>query len=175
MSNSFSPSPLILTLKLDQTSFNVFNQLRQQHFPRERNFLPAHITLFHALPGDRETVIQQYLQTLCSQTSTLPLTFPTLRMLGKGVAVEVECPELAQLRQHLATRWNEWLSRQDRQGYRSHITIQNKVTSDEARQLYDQLMPHWQPMSGRGEGLLLWYYQGGPWKLAGEFAFKVNL
>lgn len=30
----------------------------------------------------------------------------------------------------------------------------------------------WQPFEGYGEGLLLWYYLGGPWKLLDEFAFK---
>jgi hypothetical protein len=29
---------------LDQSSFNLFNGLRQQHFPVDRNFLPAHVT-----------------------------------------------------------------------------------------------------------------------------------
>jgi 2'-5' RNA ligase len=169
---SESSLPLILTLKLDQKTFSYFDQLRQQHFPPERNFLPAHITLFHALPGDQESSIQQTLQQFCSQTSVLSLAFPKLRFLGKGVAVKVDCPELVQLRQQLAKNWNGWLSRQDQQGYRPHITIQNKTTAETARQLYDQLVNEWQPFEGSGEGLLLWYYKGGPWELVDEFAFK---
>jgi hypothetical protein len=46
-----------LTLKLDQIAFAVLDDLRAQHFPREWNFLPAHVTLFHALPGDQEQAI----------------------------------------------------------------------------------------------------------------------
>lgn len=164
--------PLILTLKLDPKTFDFFNQLRQQHFPPARNFLPAHITLFHALPGDQETKIKQTLQALCSQTAVLPLTFPDLRFLGKGVAVEVECPQFVQLRQQLAQHWHAWLSRQDQQKYRPHITLQNKVTADQARSLYEQLANDWNPLHGKGEGLLLWYYKGGPWELAGDFAFR---
>lgn len=160
--------PLILTLKLDERTFDFFNQLRQQHFPPEKNFLPAHITLFHALPGDRHLQIQQFLQQVCSHTPALSLTFPKLRFLGKGVAVEVSCPELIQLHQQLAEHWKNWLTRQDQQGYRPHITIQNKVTVDEARQVYSQLANDWQPVQGRGEGLLLWYYKGGPWELASQ-------
>jgi 2'-5' RNA ligase len=164
--------PLILTLELDRKTFGFFNQLRQQHFPPERNFLPAHITLFHALPGDRESSVRQTLQDLCAHTPILPLTFPKLRFLGRGVAVEVDCPELLQLHQQLAKHWNSWLSRQDQQRYRPHITIQNKTTTDEARSLYDQLAPEWKLLSGYGEGLSLWYYQGGPWEWVGKFDFK---
>lgn len=164
--------PLILTLKLDQNTFSYFDQLRQKHFPPEKNYLPAHITLFHALPGDRETNIQQSLQALCSCTPVLPLTFPRLRFLGQGVAVEVDCAELVQLRHRLAKPWDSWLSRQDQQGYRPHITIQNKTTFNQAKQLYEQLANEWQPFNGYGEGLLLWRYQGGPWESLGEFAFK---
>lgn len=169
---SESVSPLILTLKLDQDSFSYLNQLRQDYFPPEKNYLPAHITLFHALPGDRETIIQQALQAACLHTPVLSLTFSKPRFLGRGVAIEVDCADLIQLRQQLAKTWSSWLSRQDQQGYRPHITIQNKTTSDQARQLYEQLANKWNPLDGYGEGLLLWYYQGGPWELIREFTFK---
>ncbi|MBD2070515.1 2'-5' RNA ligase family protein [Leptolyngbya sp. FACHB-671] len=165
-------SPLILTLKLDQKTFSYFDQLRQQHFPPERNFLSAHVTLFHALPREQKSSIQQTLQDFRSHISPLTLTFTTLRFLGKGVAVEVECLELIQLRQQLATHWRDWLSRQDQQGYRPHITIQNKVAPDQARLLYDQLTSEWKAFQGTGEGLLLWYYKGGPWELGNQFDFK---
>ncbi|PPS43385.1 2'-5' RNA ligase family protein [Chroococcidiopsis sp. TS-821] len=164
--------PLILTLKLDRITFEFFNELRQQHFPPERNFLPAHITLFHALPGEAELSIQQTLQNLSLETPPLPLLFSQPRFLGKGVAVEAQCSELVQLRQQLAATWNMWLSKQDQQRYQPHVTIQNKVTSEEARQLYNQLVSSWDSLNGYGEGLLLWYYKGGPWELAGEFNFE---
>lgn len=162
---------LILTLQLDPESFGVFDQLRQQHFPPERNFLPAHITLFHALPRDEEDSIRQTLQRLCAATSVLPLTFPNLRFLGQGVAVEIDCPPLVHLHRQLQEGWQAWLTRQDQQRYRPHITIQNKVTGAGARALYDDLNRNWRSFHGQGEGLLLWYYQGGPWGLAGEFPF----
>ncbi|MBF2049312.1 MAG: 2'-5' RNA ligase family protein [Elainella sp. C42_A2020_010] len=166
-----SAPPLVLTLKLDAILFSGLNQLRQQHFPPERSFLPAHVTLFHHLPGEQEVIIQQDLQTLCSQTATLSLRLQRLRCLGRGVAVEIDCPELVQLRTRLAQAWSIWLTPQDRQPYRPHITIQNKVTPDAARQLYAQLNQTWQPLNGQGEGLLLWYYRNGPWEKVAEFSF----
>jgi 2'-5' RNA ligase len=165
-----SPQPFILTLKLDTSSFERLNQLRQQYFPRQRNFLPAHVTLFHALPGDQEASIRQTLQEVSCRTPILTLTFPKLRFLGQGVAVELDSPELIHLHQDLAEIWREWLSRQDQQSYRPHITIQNKVTPEAARDLYDQLK--WEVFNGKGEGLLLWRYQGGPWEFVAEFEFQ---
>ncbi|MBL1178544.1 2'-5' RNA ligase family protein [Pantanalinema sp. GBBB05] len=165
-------APLILTLKLDQESFDRFNALRQQYFPPERNLLSAHVTLFHALPGEQIFSIQETLKSVCSQTAPLPLYFPQLRFLGRGVAIEVDCPQLVQARQQLAKGWQPWLTPQDRQGYRPHLTIQNKVTATVARQFYEQLSRTWQASHGWGEGLLLWHYQGGPWQLAAEFLFN---
>jgi 2'-5' RNA ligase len=163
--------PLIVTLKIDPETFAVLNGLRQQYFPPERNFLPAHITLFHALPGEQESEVRQTLEDLCLQTSILSLQFPRLRSLGRGVAIEVHSPGLIQLRKQLAQGWREWLTPQDRQGYRPHVTLQNKVTAEEARRLYDDLDRTWTSSYGQGEGLLLWQYQGGPWTLVDEFKF----
>lgn len=171
---SEAPSPLILTLKLDSATFESVDRLRQQHFPPARNFIPAHVTLFHALPGDEEVAISQVLQTLGAQTARLHLVLPSLRFLGRGVAIDVEAPELVQLRQTLAAEWNPWLTAQDQQRYRPHITIQNKVDSTEARSLYEQLKEGWQPITGCGEGLLLWYYRGGPWELVREYGFTAE-
>ena len=50
--------PFILTLQLDAESFARFNALRQQYFPPSRNYLEAHLTLFHALPAQNETQIR---------------------------------------------------------------------------------------------------------------------
>ena len=168
---SVAAAPLILTLKLDKRTFDVMNGLRQQHFPPERNFLPAHITLFHALPGEAERAIREHLNVFCRQTPAPLLLFSKLRFLGRGVAIEVDSPELNRLRKQLAAVWSAWLSAQDQQGYRPHVTLQNKTTSEEARRLYEALNAVWPQLEGRGEGLLLWRYLGGPWELVEEFAF----
>ncbi|MBD2090319.1 2'-5' RNA ligase family protein [Microcoleus sp. FACHB-1515] len=163
--------PLILTLKLDRAAFDRLNDLRQRHFPPARNFLPAHITLFHALPGDQAETIERHLETVCAQTKLIKLKFPTVRSLGKGVAAEIDAPDLLHLHQRLAADWQIWLTRQDQQKYRPHVTIQNKVSPEEAKQLYQELAASWKQSEAIGEGLLLWRYLNGPWELAREFAF----
>ncbi len=100
-------APLILTLKLDEATFARLDRLRERHFPRLSNFLPAHVTLFHALPGQWEARVQNKLQDLCAETQWVRVSFPKLRFLGRGVAVEIASPELVRLRGSLAQEWRE--------------------------------------------------------------------
>ena len=171
MSQSVVALPLILTLKIDDTTFTQLDGLRQAHFPPERNFLAAHITLFHALPGEQTDRICATLQTLCAATPAIALALPGVRFLGRGVALIVESPPLLRLRGQLADTWQEWLTPQDRQRYQPHVTIQNKVTAPVARNLYEELRTTWQPLAGLGEGLLLWRYLGGPWEAVAMLPF----
>ncbi len=163
--------PFILTLKLDDQSFRYFTALRDQHFPAERNYLSAHVTLFHKLPSDEEAQIRKVLSDIAAEQLPLALHFPGVQSLGRGVAVQVESPELLRMRARLASAFEAWLSPQDQQRFRPHITVQNKVSTEMAAALYRQFSTTWQSFDGVGEGLLLWRYLGGPWEQVGEFRF----
>ncbi len=165
------PQPFILTLKLDAVTFSLVEDMRRRYFPAARNVIPAHITLFHVLPVEEEKSLLACLDAVCGQTPVMEMSLPGLRLLGRGVAVEVSCPALVNLQKRLAAEWKQWLTPQDRQGFRPHITIQNKVKVEEARRLYDTLGSSWKPFAGRATGLLLWHYRDGPWELAREFLF----
>jgi 2'-5' RNA ligase len=166
---------LIVTLLLDGGSFTHFDTLRRAHFPPERNLIPAHVTLFHALPSAEERAISAALTARTAGSAPFALRFPGLRFIGRGCIAVVESPELVQLRATLAAQWQPWLSRQDQQGYRPHITLQNKVASEVARTTFNALNSTWQPFSGSGEGLLLWRYLGGPWELLQSFPFAESV
>ncbi len=163
--------PLILTVELDADSFGFFDALRREYFPPERNFLAAHVTLFHNLPGEEIARIEANLKDVCAEYESFELRFPTLRFLGKGTAAEIESAEVLKLRSTLAAEWNEWLTAQDKQKFKPHITIQNKAVPDEARRLFETLQANWKPRTGNAVGLQLWHYLGGPWDLANEFSF----
>ena len=168
--NTFAP--LILTLKLDAESFAFFDALRRKHFPAERNFLKAHVTMFHNLPGRQKGKIETDLQELSGKCKPFALQFTKPRFLGKGTAFEIESGELNQLREELKKRWEEWLTNQDLQKFKPHITVQNKVAPEIARSLFDELSADWSPRNGSGIGLQLWHYLDGPWELAKEFLFE---
>lgn len=164
--------PLILTLKMDDLSQRGFDRLREEHFPRDRNFIPAHLTLFHKLPGDRGDEISASLQDLCRRQPPFPLTATGLVFMGRGVGYRLESQELPALRKTLANEWWPLLGAQDRRGFRPHVTVQNKVPPDEARALHRDLERSFAPFEVGAEGLLLWRYLGGPWEPVGTYGFR---
>ena len=166
-----SAAPLVLTLQLDPVSAEHFNQLRQQYFPQARNFLSAHVTLFHHLPGDEESGITATLQEIKREYQSMDVRVSGLRVLGRGVAYHLESASLSSLRSRLARQWDPWLTRQDRGRFQPHITVQNKVDPDEARRTLAVLAASFTPHTIRGVGLDLWRYLGGPWEHAAEFLF----
>jgi 2'-5' RNA ligase len=163
----------IVTLRLDDESFAAFDALRRRHFPAERNFLSAHVTLFHQLPEDDEAGVREMLASAAGSTPAFPLEFTGPRSLGRGVAFDVRSQPLARLRRRLADAFEPWLTRQDAQGFRPHVTVQNKATPETARELLAALTAAADaPRTGRGEGLLLWRYAGGPWEAVDALAFR---
>jgi 2'-5' RNA ligase len=156
------PAPLVVTLLLDDEGQAGFDRLRAQHFPPERNWLQAHVTLFHALPGEHEDVVRRDVVAVADRRP-FDVAVAGLRMLGRGVAYELRSAELAAVHAELATRWDPWLTRQDRQPFRPHVTVQNKVEPAVARRLHEGLLAGFAPWTVRARGLGLWRYLGGPW------------
>lgn len=157
----------ILTAELDGASFGWLDELRRAHFPPERNLLPAHLTLFHRLsPAQSGRLCDAALPA-----TPIPMLCDGVRLLGSGVAIEITCPELARLRTALRTAMGDELSRQDSQGWRPHVTIQNKVTATAARSLCDALRAGFAPRAGAICGLLVWEYLNGPWRLERRLPF----
>lgn len=163
--------PLIVTAALDDGASAWFEDLRQSHFPRHRNQVPAHLTLFHALPGEHEHVVVQTLKAACQHHRALQLDVRGPWSLGRGVAYRLASPGLDELRNELAEAFSPWLKRQDQAPFRPHITVQNKAEPDEARRLLETLQMEFEPFHIFAEGLLLWRYLGGPWVLVERFEF----
>ena len=160
--------PLVLTLALDAAAQARFDVLRRAHFPPERNHLAAHVTLFHALPGEQEDAVREDLARAAAR-APFPVRVPRVRSLGRGVAYDLDAPELTALRRRLADAWQPWLKPQDRGWRRAHITVQNKVAPEQARALLAELEAGFVPYDVEARGLALWRYLGGPWEpLASE-------
>lgn len=163
-------SPLILTLRLNEEAFLFFNTLRQKYFPPERNYLSAHLTLFHHLPAN-ESSIEEELILLAQKQALLSLAITEVVSIGRGVAYKIECPPLVQLHKQLQNKWQAWLTPQDKQKLWPHVTVQNKVAPQTAKETLIQLKESFKPFTATGIAFDLWQYEGGPWKFLRSFPF----
>ncbi len=166
--------PLILTLVLETGTQSWLEEMRRTQFPPARNLVPAHVTLFHALPGEHEAEIRATLAAECAALPSSRVRVGPPRFLGRGVALEIGAPAVAALRERLAERWRPWLTAQDRQRWRPHATVQNKVDPARARALFETLSAMLPVREARAEALLLWRYRGGPWEALERIPFTAG-
>ncbi|GAB3191559.1 2'-5' RNA ligase family protein [Geodermatophilus arenarius] len=166
-----STSPLVVTLLLGAEAQARFDRLRAEHFPADRNHLAAHVTLFHALPGDRRDDVDAALAAAAARPP-FAVAVTGLQLLGRGVAYRLAAPELSALHAGLAAEFDPWLTRQDRQRLSAHVTVQNKVEPAVARTLRDRLTAEFVPGEVPARGLGLWRYLGGPWEPLVEHLFR---
>ncbi len=166
-----SHAPLILTGELDIATQERFERERRQYFPPERNHIPAHVSMFHALPGAELDALVERLHALAVR-SRPAVEIVGLRPLGTGVAYVLHSPALQAIQAELARDWAAWLGPQDRQGYRPHVTVQNKVSIETARDTLAQLRSGFAPWTATSVALRLWRYLGGPWENVERIVFR---
>ncbi len=166
------PTALIVTLAMDSEAAARFTAMRRAHFPPERNWLDAHITLFHALPMEAEDRVVHDVRALAAAIPAFDLAVDRLLFLGGGVAYGLTSPDATQLRRTLADRWASLLGRQDSRWHgRLHVTVQNKVPPAQARQLLKTLEHDFVPHPVGAVGVQVWHYLGGPWRLVAACPF----
>ena len=160
-------SPLVVTLVLDEAAQARFDAERAALFPAGRTAVGAHVTLFHAVPGEHLGSVRADLDAV--HRAAFPVAVTGLQSLGRGVAYRLRSPELAAVHAGLRACWEPWLTSQDAQPFRPHVTVQNKVTADRARDTLARLdagfVPH------EVTALALWAYAGGPWESLAHFPF----
>ena len=129
--------------------------------------VPAHATLFHALPGEAEGEALGALLEI-GAPGGFAVEVTGVRSLGRGVAFTLASETLAERRAMVARRFAGRLTRQDAQGWRPHVTVQNKVTAGEARALLASLSASFVPERVEAGAFHLWRYLGGPWEPVSE-------
>ena len=157
-------APIIVSVLFGAEDQAWFDRLREAHFPPERNQLSAHLTMFHHLLPSLAPELKQRLAR-----ATRGVTAPAARIagvysLGKGVAYRVDSPGLAAIRAELAEAFAGMLVPQDAQGWRAHVTIQNKVQPAVAKALLAELSAGFVARPVAIAGLAAWWYRGGPWE-----------
>lgn len=162
---------LIVTGELGRSDFAWLDQLRRLHYPPERNVVPAHLTIFHALPPSAEGEVTRRLAQ-AARADPPQAWIDGLLDLGGGVAFRVVSPGLDRLRAELAEQLRGLLGAQDSSGWRPHITIQNKVAPKVARALKDMLRSSFRRQPLAIAGLALHRYEDGPWTTIARWAFR---
>jgi hypothetical protein len=162
---------LIITAGLGPADQARFDRLRNEHFPPERNYLTAHLTMFHALPPSSEAEVRAALGE-AAIGSAPAADVAGLIDLGGGVAFRIRSAELERIRADLSDRFHGLLTAQDSGGWRPHITIQNKVPPSEARKLRTVLEAAFKPRPLAITSLDLHRYLGGQWKPIRRYPFR---
>lgn len=168
------PDPLVLTLQIEDEAFARFDDLRRRHFPKALNRVPAHVTLFHQLPGAEEEGVTHRIETLARGQLAPEVAVTGLRMTGRGVAFVLKSEALSAFRDSLARGFAPWLTPQDRAPWQPHLTVQNKVEPEVARDLHAALGKDFSPFRFPAPGVLLWRYRNGPWEPRAALLFGGN-
>jgi len=163
-------NPLIITLRIDAESQNLFDDLRKKHFPVHLNYLKSHLTLFHNLPADEPAILNSLKQY--ASRPVFSLHVDGIRHTGFGVAYTITAPELLVLQSSLANVFEHWLTPQDKQKFQPHITVQNKVSAASSKSLQKLLSADFVAFVMKAEGLDTWLYQNGPWQHVEFFPFS---
>jgi hypothetical protein len=162
---------LIVTAELGRDDFAWLEGLRRAHYPPDRNQVPAHLTMFRALPPSAEREVRSSLSHLAVESAPAARV-DGLMDLGGGVAFRVVSDELDRIRDELARELHGLLSAQDAGGWRPHVTIQNKVPPRTARALIASLERNFAPRPLKISGLALHRYLGGPWEKLAGYSFR---
>lgn len=165
-------APVIVTALMGKRDQRWANALRKAHFPPERNFLAAHITMFHHLPPGHWPEIAARMKAMARDYAAPHARLSEVMLLGRGVAYRVESQALMAMREELAHTLHGLLTPQDQGRPRLHITVQNKVDPQEAKALYRELSADFEPRALEICGLGAYYYRGGPWEGIGEYLFR---
>ncbi|QDV33177.1 2'-5' RNA ligase family protein [Tautonia plasticadhaerens] len=164
-------TPLIVTLGFDAETFDRLDGLRRRFFPTDRNLIPAHLSLFHALPPEELDAVSAELGEAAGARPPIALRFSKVVPLGSGFALGLDVPGLAPLHRRLDDAFSPWLSPQDRQTFRPHVTLMNKADRTAARVGLAAYRDEFEPWTGMGDSLRLWAYLGGPWRPLARYPF----
>ncbi len=165
-------APIIITADMGKTDQAWANGLRRAHYPAERNYIDAHITLFHHLPPSHLPEIKSRLAGLVKDYPAPAAYLSDVVLLGKAVAFRIDSPELLAMRDELADSFRGLLIPQDQAPPKLHMTVQNKVVPPVAKALHTQLSGSFQPRPLAISALSAHYYRDGPWEHIGRWAFR---
>lgn len=166
------PTPFIVTAQLPPGVLAWADGLRRAHYPAHRNKLPAHVTLFHSFAPSLREELRGVLARIAGEYSPPHAQLDGIMPLGGGTALLIESPGMQHIRERIAEHFHGALTAQDSHPPRLHITIQNKVTVQEAQALQQVLKATLQPQKFAFRGLEMHLYRETHWEPLGRWAFR---
>ncbi|CAF9929312.1 MAG: mannose-1-phosphate guanyltransferase [Heterodermia speciosa] len=173
-------STYVLTLQTNREFHERINDLRRQYFPAQLNKIDAHITLFHALPGSRLGFILSDLLEIARTEQRFRIQTIKPLQWTHGVALDANNHCAHRLWKLLERKWGsagaDFLSKQDRGGFKAHYTIQNKVEKEVAKQTWEEVRDRFESDEGEVLGFTLYKYaKSGHWIYQQAFDFAESL
>ena len=177
MDNANAPArtqsaPFIVAAELPEDIFAWSNGLRAEHFPPERNWLKAHVTLFHSFAPSLRDELPRFLARVVGEFAPPSAQVSGLMDLGQGTALAIRSPQMLAVREMIAEHFWDMLTKQDQGGKKLHITIQNKVERKAALALQEQLAARLSLRDFAFTGLGLHLYRNPHWEAVGLWRFR---
>jgi len=166
------PAPFIVTAQLPPDILAWADGLRRAHYPAHRNKLAAHVTLFHSFAPSLREELRGVLARMAGEYAPPQALLDGIMRLGGGTALAIESPGLLEIRERIAEHFHGALTAQDSHEPRLHITIQNKVTINEANALQNSLGPLLAPRKFAFKGLEMHLYRDAYWEKLGQWSFR---
>lgn len=166
------PAPFIVTAELPPEIFAWVDGLRRAHYPVHRNKLEAHVTLFHSFAPSLREELRRLLSQMASEHAPPHAVLDGIMNLRGGTALAIESPDMLAIRERIAEHFHGALTAPDSHAPRLHITVQNKVSRQEAMRLQKDLAPVLQPRKFAFRGLGLHLYRETYWEALGRWSFR---
>jgi hypothetical protein len=160
---------LIITLKIDDTSQQFFNEKRKQYFPAYANFVDAHITLFHKLPSDKQ-ILYDTLDEI-SKTNIFEMEVVGIKNIENFVAYDISSPILQNIHSAMQASFENMLNEKDRELLWPHITVHNKATVYKAFKTHEKLLLDFKPFNITAIGFTTWFYAKKAWVKKEDYLF----
>jgi hypothetical protein len=165
-------APLIVLALFPPSLQARLDALRLAHYPADRNRVPAHCTVLHAVPGMVADELVQELGDLTARHAPPRARIERVIDLDGGTALAVDSPGLIALRDRIADRFHGMLTGGDAVPARFHVTVQNKVPSREARALQAVLVREWHPVDTTIVALAAHRVIDGQWQAVTRATFR---
>lgn len=161
---------IIITLLLDETSQQFFEEKRKTFFPTHANFTTAHLTLFHCLPNN--AFIFEKVKAITKNTNTFKMQATGILHQKKFNAYEITSDKLLELHKILQNDFIKMLSKKDVKPLKPHITIQNKTTVYKAQKTNQLLVENFIAFETQAIGISCWYFTKNKWKKKEDYFFN---